>query len=55
MRRRVHPEHHTNLLLVNFNTLDERSNGLPAGEPIGFVQPIFDACGKLIKSTQDQR
>jgi len=45
------PEHHTNLLLIDLNALDECPM-VSRRVSQSLVQPVFDACGKLIKSTQ---
>ena len=55
MRRRIHPEHHTDLILVNFDPLDECPNDLPTRKPVGFMQSCLDPCGKIIQTTQDER
>jgi hypothetical protein len=55
LRRRIHPEYHPNLLLINLNALNECPNDLPARLPISFMQPGLYPRSKLVKTTQDER
>ena len=51
-RRRVHTEDDTNLLLVNLNALDERSDDIPTRLPIGCVQSIGNTPCELVEATR---